>query len=70
MNWHSQGSIYGRAAFLHMGKVPEGRALLANNVKRLDLKGMAITKIGYTKLGKLLYGLNSNTGMYKKKTNI
>ena len=63
-NWHSQSSINGTAAFLHMGKDPEGRALLANNVKRLGLKGMAITKIGYTKLGNLLHGLNSNIDLF------
>ena len=63
-NWHSQSSINGTAAFLHMGKDPEGRALLANNVERLGLKGMAITKIGYTKLGNLLHGLNSNIDLF------
>ncbi len=63
-NWHSQSSINGTAAFLHMGKDPEGRALLTNNVERLGLKGMAITKIGYTKLGNLLHGLNSNIDLF------
>ena len=63
-NWHSQSSINGTAAFLHMGKDPEGRALLANNVERLGLKGMAITKIGYIKLGNLLHGLNSNIDLF------
>ena len=63
-NWHSQSSINGTAAFLHMGKDPEGRALLANNVKRLGLKGMAITKIGYTKLDNLLHRLNSNIDLF------
>ena len=47
-----------------MGKDPEGRALLTNNVERLGLKGMAITKIGYTKLGNLLHGLNSNIDLF------
>ncbi|WP_338946090.1 hemagglutinin repeat-containing protein [Fusobacterium pseudoperiodonticum] len=63
-NWHSQSSINGTATFLHMGKDPEGRALLSNNVERLGLKGMAITKIGYTKLGNLLHGLNSNIDLF------
>ena len=63
-NWHSQSSINGTATFLHMGKDPEGRALLANNVERLGLKGIAITKIGYTKLGNLLHGLNSNIDLF------
>ena len=63
-NWHSQSSINGTATFLHMGKDPEGRALLANNVERLGLKGMAITKISYTKLGNLLHGLNSNIDLF------
>jgi len=63
-NWHSQSSINGTAVFLHMGKDPEGRALLAKNVERLGLKGMAITKIGYTKLGNLLHGLNSNIDLF------
>ena len=63
-NWHSQSSINGTAAFLHMGKDPEGRALLTNNVERLGLKGMAITKIGYTKLGNLLHGVNSNIDLF------
>lgn len=63
-NWHSQSSINGTAAFLHMGKDPEGRALLANNVKRLGLKGMAITKIGYTKLDNLLHGLNPKIDLF------
>ena len=63
-NWHSQSSINGTATFLHMGKDPEGRALLANNVERLGLKGMAITKIGYIKLGNLLHGLNSNIDLF------
>ena len=64
MNWHSQSSINGTAVFLHMGKDPEGRALLANNVERLGLKGMAITKIGYTKLGNLLHGLNPKIDLF------
>ena len=63
-NWHSQSSINGTAVFLHMGKDPEGRALLANNVERLGLKGMAITKIGYTKLGNLLHGLNPKIDLF------
>ena len=63
-NWHSQSSINGTAAFSHMGKDPEGRALLANNVKRLRLKGMAITKIGYTKLDNLLHGLNPKIDLF------
>ena len=63
-NWHSQSSINGTATFLHMGKDPEGRALLANNVERLGLKGIAITKISYTKLGNLLHGLNSNIDLF------
>lgn len=42
-----------------MGKNPEGRALLTNNVERLGLKGMAITKIGYGKLDKRMKGLDT-----------
>lgn len=63
-NWHSQSTINGTAAFLHMGKDKEGRELLANNTEKLGLKGIAITSLGYNRLSNLLHELNPNIDLY------
>ena len=64
MNWHSQGSIYGAAAMIHFLDTEEGKAIAEKNLGVIGIKGMAITKIGYTKLGNLLHGLNPKIDLF------
>ena len=64
MNWHSQGSIYGTVAMIHFLDTEEGKAIAEKNLGVIGIKGMAITKIDYTKLGNLLHGLNPKIDLF------
>ena len=49
---------------IHFLDTEEGKAIARKNLGTVGIKGMAITKIGYTKLGNLLHGLNSNIDLF------
>ena len=49
---------------IHFLDTEEGKAIAEKNLGVIGIKGMAITKIGYTKLGNLLHGLNPKIDLF------
>lgn len=64
MNWHSQGSIYGAAAMIHLLDTDEGKAIATKNLGIIGIKGIAITALGYGKLDRRIKALGTGAQLY------